>query len=120
MYHNGKDPRGVTMNKTFHANARFENGGFDANPWFLAITEPADTGINVTVKHRAEIEKNEYVPDHCDWLIQIDTDHSVVETMKLWVTDSTLRKLTDAAVTELWERPVSAAAGDEMYQTFDE
>tara|TARA_B100001996_G_scaffold351499_1_gene311569 strand:- start:7697 stop:8026 length:330 start_codon:yes stop_codon:yes gene_type:complete len=109
------------MNKTFHVNTRFENGGFDAEPWFVAVTQPADTGITVTVQHRSEIEKNEYVPAHCDWLIQLDTDHSVVETMKFWVTDTAFRKITDAAVTELWERPVPiAAAGDSFYETFDE
>ncbi len=121
LYHNNRPIRGVKMNKTFHVNTRFENGGFDAEPWFVAVTQPADTGITVTVQHRSEIEKNEYVPEHCDWLIQLDTDHSVVETMKFWVTDTAFRKITDAAVTELWERPVPiAAAGDSFYETFDE
>ena len=120
MYHKNRPIRGVKMKNKFHLNTRFENGGFDAEPWFMAITEPADTGVTVTVQHRSEVEAHQYAPSHCDWLVQIDTDHAMSETMKLWLTDKALRKLTDAAVTELWERPVPAAAGDELYQTFDE
>lgn len=41
------------MKNKFHLNTRFENGGFDAEPWFMAITEPADTGVTVTVQHRS-------------------------------------------------------------------
>tara|TARA_B000000437_G_scaffold213737_1_gene186704 strand:- start:1155 stop:1517 length:363 start_codon:yes stop_codon:yes gene_type:complete len=120
MYHKDRPIRGVKMTNKFHLNTRFENGGFDATPWFMSITEPANTGVTVTVQHRSEVEKEQYAPDHCDWLIQFETDHTVTETMRLWVSDKALRKLTDSAMTELWERPVPAAAGDKMYQTFDE
>ncbi len=112
--------RGVKMTNQFHLNTRFENGGFDANPWYLAVTEPADSGITVTVQHRSEVEQTQYAPSHCDWLVQLDTDHSITETMKLWLTDTALRKLTDAAATQLWETPVAAAAGESAYETFDE
>jgi hypothetical protein len=108
------------MTNQFHLNTRFENGGFDANPWYVSVTEPADSGITVTVQHRSEVEKEQYAPLHCDWLIQLDTDHSITETMKLWLTDKALRKLTDAAVIQLWDTPVSAPAGDAAYETFDE
>ena len=108
------------MSDKFHLNTRFENGGFDAESWYLAVTEPEDTGMTVVVRHRSEVEEHQYAPSHCEWLIQFDTDHSVTETMKLWLTDTALRKLTDAAATQLWETPVSAAAGESAYETFDE
>ena len=91
------------MTNKFRLNTRFENGGFDAEPWFMAITEPENIGVTVTVQHRSEVEQEQYAPSHCDWLVQIDTDNTMSETMKLWLTDKALRKLTDAAVTELWE-----------------
>ena len=108
------------MTNQFHLNTRFENGGFDANPWYLAVTEPADSGITVTVQHRSEVEAHQYAPSHCDWLVQLDTDHAMTETMKLWLTDKALRKLTDAAATQLGEAPVPAVAGESAYETFDE
>jgi len=108
------------MTNQFHLNTRFENGGFDATPWYLAVTEPADSGITVTVQHRSEVEQEQYAPSHCDWLVQLDTDHAMTETMKLWLTDKALRKLTDAAATQLWEAPVPAVAGESAYETFDE
>ena len=107
------------MTNKFRLNTRFENGGFDAEPWFMAITEQRTSGH----RHRPTPFRSgakQYAPSHCDWLVQIDTDNTMSETMKLWLTDKISRKLTDAAVTELWERPVPAAAGDELYQTFDE
>ena len=117
----GNRPKGgSTMSDKFHLNSRFENGGFDAEAWYLAVTEPEDTGMTVAVRHRSEVETEQYAPSHCEWLVQFDTDHSVTETMKLWLTDSALRALTDAAAVKLWEAPVSAAAGEAAYETFDE
>ena len=89
------------MTNKFHLNTRFENGGFDAEPWFMAITEPENIGVTVTVQHRSEVEAHQYAPSHCDWLVQIDTDNTMSETnmlirnnfIELYSSDPNLQKL---------------------------